>query len=143
MDLSRIAELNLTFEHIHDDGSRGTFEPERTEHASAAHDPERDWASGPGTIFRCTTCDESLIVGYEEPVTLRPDRPPALGSAAEPANDVVQDRQAPAQAVELHALVHAVEPIEEALVGVEPERREAEVGTPSASGASRRSRRAP
>ena len=28
MDLARIAELNLTFEHRHDDGTLGTFEPE-------------------------------------------------------------------------------------------------------------------
>jgi len=68
MDLSRIAALNLTFEHRHDDGTLGTFEPEPDPHSP--HDPERGWASG--TIYKCTTCDEEIIVGYEEPDTLRP-----------------------------------------------------------------------
>ena len=53
MDLARVAELNLSFQHRHDDGSFGTFEPERSPHSSADHDPERDWASG--TIYKCTT----------------------------------------------------------------------------------------
>jgi hypothetical protein len=71
MDLSRIADLNLSFQHRHDDGTFGTFEPERSHHSPTDHDPERDWASG--TIYKCTTCDEEIIVGYEEPDTLRPD----------------------------------------------------------------------
>jgi hypothetical protein len=73
MDLSRIAELNFTFEHRHEDGTLGTFEPEGgSHHSSADHDPEHDWASGTGTIYKCTTCDEEIIVGYEQPDTLRP-----------------------------------------------------------------------
>ena len=29
MDLARVADLNLRFQHRHDDGTLGTFEPER------------------------------------------------------------------------------------------------------------------
>jgi hypothetical protein len=70
MDLSRVADLNLTFEHRHDDGTLGTFEPKPSHHSPSDHDPERDWATG--TIYKCTTCDEEIIVSYEEPDTLRP-----------------------------------------------------------------------
>jgi hypothetical protein len=72
MDLSRIAELNLTFEHRHHDGTMGRFEPAPSHHSPSDHDPERDWASGTGTIYKCTSCDEEIVVGYEEPNTLRP-----------------------------------------------------------------------
>ena len=64
MDLSRIAELNLTLRHRHDDGAFGTFEPEQTHHSPTDHDPERGWASG--TIYKCTTCDEEIVVGRSE-----------------------------------------------------------------------------
>jgi hypothetical protein len=70
MDLARVAELNLRFEHRHSDGTIGTFEPEEPPHSPSDHDPERDWASG--TIYKCTTCDEEIVVAYEEPDTLRP-----------------------------------------------------------------------
>ena len=70
MDLARIAELNLRFEHRHSDGTMGTFEPTSSHHSPSDHDPERDWATG--TIYKCTTCDEEIVVAYEEPDTLRP-----------------------------------------------------------------------
>ena len=70
MDLARIAELNLRFEHRHSDGTVGSFEPSPPHHSPSDHDPERDWASG--TIYKCTSCDEEIVVAYEEPDTLRP-----------------------------------------------------------------------
>jgi hypothetical protein len=70
MDLARIAELNLRFEHRHSDGTMGTFEPRSSHHSPSDHDPERDWATG--TIYKCTSCDEEIVVAYEEPDTLRP-----------------------------------------------------------------------
>ena len=70
MDLARVADLNIRFQHRHTDGTLGSFEPEPSHHSPTDHDPERDWASG--TIYKCTTCDEEIIVEYEEPDTLRP-----------------------------------------------------------------------
>src|SRR6187402_1461437 len=51
-----------------------------------------------------------------------PSGPEACGSAAEAADHVVEDRQAPAQRIDRDALVDAMEPLEEALLGVEPQR---------------------
>jgi hypothetical protein len=68
MDLARVADLNIRFQHRHSDGTLGTFEPEPDPHSP--HDPEHDWASG--TIYRCTTCDEEIIVEQDEPSTVRP-----------------------------------------------------------------------
>src|SRR5690349_975212 len=51
---------------------------------------------------------------------------PGWASAAEAADHVVEDRQAEREGIERHALVDPVEPLEEALVGLEAERREAE-----------------
>jgi hypothetical protein len=48
----------------------GTFEPTSSHHSPSDHDPERDWATG--TIYKCTSCDEEIVVAYEEPDTLRP-----------------------------------------------------------------------
>jgi hypothetical protein len=60
MDFGRIAELTLRLQHRHDDGSVGIFEPAPSHHDPAAHDQERDW--GTGTLYRCTTCDEEVLV---------------------------------------------------------------------------------
>jgi len=60
MDLLRVAEVSLRLQHRHDDGSWGSFEPAPPHHSPTDHDPERDWASG--TIYRCTTCDEEVLV---------------------------------------------------------------------------------
>lgn len=70
MDLARVAELNLRFQHRHDDGSLGTFEPEPSHHSPTDHDPERDWAKG--TIYKCTTCDEEIVVGHDDPSVILP-----------------------------------------------------------------------
>ena len=70
MDLARIAELNLRFQHRHDDGSVGTFEPEPSHHSPNAHDPERDWASG--TIYKCTSCDEEITISHDDPSVILP-----------------------------------------------------------------------
>ena len=70
MDLSRVADLNIRFQHRHTDGTLGTFEPEPSHHSPTDHDPERAWASG--TIYKCTTCDEEIIVAHDDPSTLRP-----------------------------------------------------------------------
>jgi hypothetical protein len=70
MDLARVAELNLRFQHRHDDGSIGTFEPEPSHHSPSDHDPERDWANG--TIYKCTSCDEEIVVGHDDPSVILP-----------------------------------------------------------------------
>ena len=70
MDLSRVAELNFSFQHRHDDGALGTFEPRPSHHRPSDHDPERDWAAG--TIYKCMTCDEEIIVAHDDPSALRP-----------------------------------------------------------------------
>jgi hypothetical protein len=56
----RFAELSLRFQHQHDDGTWGQFEPRPAHHDPADHDPERDWAQG--TIYKCGTCDEEITV---------------------------------------------------------------------------------
>jgi hypothetical protein len=64
MDLNRLGELTLSFQHRHGDGSLGRFERVASDHDVADHDPERDW--GKGTLYRCTTCDEEIVVAHEE-----------------------------------------------------------------------------
>jgi hypothetical protein len=46
--------------HSHGDGHYVPM-AENPDHDSAAHDPERAWLSG-ARIFRCTTCDEEIIM---------------------------------------------------------------------------------
>ena len=58
----------LQLEHRHNDGSWGELEPRPSHHDPAAHDPERDWASG--TIYVCRTCDEEVRVSVVD----RPDK---------------------------------------------------------------------
>jgi hypothetical protein len=62
MDFGRIAELTLRVHHRHEDGSWGSFEPGPSHHDPDAHDEEREWANG--TLYRCTTCDEEIVVGH-------------------------------------------------------------------------------
>jgi hypothetical protein len=64
MDLLRVAEASLRLQHRHGDGSWGTFEPAPSHHSPSEHDPERDW--GKGTIYRCTSCDEEVVVSKPE-----------------------------------------------------------------------------
>jgi hypothetical protein len=77
MDLLRAAEYSFRFQHRHDDGSLGSFEPveaDHSHHSPSDHDPERDWANG--ELFRCKTCDEEIIVtSVQTPgAPLGPDR---------------------------------------------------------------------
>ncbi len=60
MNLANLAEFELRVRHQHDDGSWGTLEPEARPHDAAAHDPEREWPNG--TIYKCTSCDERVVV---------------------------------------------------------------------------------
>ena len=48
----------LILHHRHDDGSWAQME--RVEHDSAEYDAERTWMRR--AIFRCTTCDEQVMV---------------------------------------------------------------------------------
>jgi hypothetical protein len=66
MDLLPVAEYSFRLRHRHDDGSMSDFEPVVSHHSPADHDPEREWADG--TVYRCTTCDEEVLVSpAEEP----------------------------------------------------------------------------
>ena len=55
MDLSRIAELNLSFKHRHDDGTFGTFEPELSHHSPSGPHTRHDRRiiSAPTTFNEC------------------------------------------------------------------------------------------
>ena len=67
MDLARLREAEYRLTHQHTDGTWGEFE--EVEHDSAAHDPERWWSIG--RVFRCTSCDEQVVVvpqGEDKPV---------------------------------------------------------------------------
>ena len=76
---------------------------------------------GTGTLYLCKACGEGVV--RQHSATIRPTRAAdRRGSAAEAAHHVVEDRQTPAQRVDRDPLVDAVEPLQEALVGVEPER---------------------
>jgi hypothetical protein len=62
MDIGRIGKLTLSVQHQHEDGSWGSFEPAPPHHAPAAHDEEREWANG--TLYRCTVCDEEVVLSH-------------------------------------------------------------------------------
>jgi hypothetical protein len=64
MDYTRAAEVQYRIEHQHGDGSWAPMVEERSHHDSADHDPERSW--GQRRLFRCTKCDESVLIGPEE-----------------------------------------------------------------------------
>ena len=92
-----------------------------------SHDDEAGWSEG--VVFVCKGCDEQVRVRHREdrtrPAGATPTTHGSRRSAAEAADHVVEDRQSPAQRLDRDALVDAVEALEEALVGIEPERREA------------------
>ncbi|HEX4896894.1 MAG TPA: hypothetical protein VFV53_00890 [Candidatus Limnocylindrales bacterium] len=50
---------NFKLVHLH--GDQRVPMHEGSHHDVAAHDPERDWVSG-ARVFRCTSCDETVIV---------------------------------------------------------------------------------
>jgi hypothetical protein len=64
MDLLQVAEYKVRLRHRHDDGSMADFEPVVSHHSPSDHDPERDWANG--TLYRCTRCDEEVLVSPVE-----------------------------------------------------------------------------
>jgi hypothetical protein len=64
MYYGQIAEMQLRIEHRHDDGSWAEMLEDESPHDPAAHDPERSW--GRRRLFRCTRCDETVLVGPEE-----------------------------------------------------------------------------
>ena len=124
---SASAELHTrASQHRHDRRHRGA-----TLRADASaprrrptHDPERELGDRARSIV-CTTLRRGGP--WSRPTPAIRDRrcaapEPRARSAAEAADHVVEDRQAPAQRVERDPLVDAVEALEEALVGVEPER---------------------
>jgi hypothetical protein len=50
-----------TMELLHVHGGERVPMTERSHHDPADHDPERTWRDG-ARIFRCTTCDEEVVV---------------------------------------------------------------------------------
>ena len=70
MDYTRTAELQYRIEHRHTDGDGAPMVEERSHHDSADHDPERSW--GQRTLFRCTKCDEGVLIEPEEEKPVSP-----------------------------------------------------------------------
>jgi hypothetical protein len=64
MDNIRLQEAQYRLEHRHRDGTWAPMAAERSHHDPADHDPERRW--GVRTLFRCSKCDEGVLVGPEE-----------------------------------------------------------------------------
>jgi hypothetical protein len=71
LPLSRFAEEEFRIQHRHRDGSYADLEEVPTHHDSAQHDPERWW--GKVRTFRCTKCEETVLIGPEEDAPL-PER---------------------------------------------------------------------
>ena len=117
-------------QHQHSDGSWGHDLEPAVPHASTRPTTTRSGTGPAGTIYVCTTCDEEVMRPADRRTprsTRAPDRSQA-GSRRQPqkrrTTSYRTGRPEP-QRVERDPLVDAVEPLEEALVGVEPERREA------------------
>jgi hypothetical protein len=70
MDYNRIAEVQYRIEHRHEDGSWAPMIEEQNHHDAAEHDPERSW--GKGRVFRCTKCDEGVLIEPEEEKPVSP-----------------------------------------------------------------------
>jgi hypothetical protein len=64
MDQTRIEEAQYRLEHRHDDGTWGRMVEQPVHHDSAQHDPERAW--GIKRLFRCTRCDETVLIAPDE-----------------------------------------------------------------------------
>jgi hypothetical protein len=60
MDVSRLREAEYRLSHRHGDGSWAEFAEAPLHHGAVEHDPERGW--GLGRLFRCTSCDEAVVV---------------------------------------------------------------------------------
>jgi hypothetical protein len=65
------AEELYRIQHRHNDGTYADMEEVPTHHDAAQHDPERWWSKV--RVFRCTKCEESLVIGPEEDAPL-PER---------------------------------------------------------------------
>lgn len=63
MDM-RWAAVQYRIEHQHADGGWAPLVEEGNHHDAAAHDPERQW--GKRRLFRCTKCDEAVLIEPEE-----------------------------------------------------------------------------
>jgi hypothetical protein len=72
MDQIRLQEATYRLEHRHGDGSWGPMTEQPSHHAPADHDPERSW--GRRRLFRCTRCDEAVLIGPEEDAPPSPPR---------------------------------------------------------------------
>jgi hypothetical protein len=61
----RIIQESYRIEHRHGDGSWGEMVEDRPPHDAAELDPERGWRNG--RLFRCTSCDESVMIVPDDP----------------------------------------------------------------------------
>lgn len=68
---ARIIEMAYRIDHRHPDGSWGEMVEDRAHHDSASHDPERKW--GRFRIFRCTSCDETVVLANEDDMPVSED----------------------------------------------------------------------
>jgi hypothetical protein len=58
------AAVQYRIEHRHSDGDWAPMVEEGSHHDAAEHDPERQW--GKRRLFRCTKCDEAVLIEPEE-----------------------------------------------------------------------------
>jgi hypothetical protein len=70
MDYTRTAEVQYRIEHRHEDGGWAPMIEEQNHHDAAEHDPERSWDTG--RLFRCTKCDEGILIEPEEEKPVSP-----------------------------------------------------------------------
>ena len=127
MDLDRTAELAAAARSIATtDGSWSPLEQRPAARSPAdARSRSASWASRQDLRLHDRATRRSSSSRRRRTRRASPALMPARPSAAEAADHVVQDRQPPAQRVDRDPLVDAVEALEEALLGLEPERREA------------------
>jgi hypothetical protein len=59
MDANFLVGRSFALQHRHNDGKWERLE-QRTHHAPADHDPERDWERG--RLFVCPSCEEQVRI---------------------------------------------------------------------------------
>lgn len=59
-------------QHSHRNGGWGEMVEDRSHHDPADHDPERGWRDG--RLFRCSSCDEAVMIVPEPPDAAPSDR---------------------------------------------------------------------
>ena len=69
MDIGRLREAEYQLTHRHSDGSWAEMAEEPLHHGAVEHDPERGWSLG--RLFRCRTCEESVLVVPAMPMGTR------------------------------------------------------------------------